>query len=153
MSHVTMRRWQFWAGLVANFLTAVGCVAFIVYAMGIRSELRVQNAVLDAMWHSGSAVVVVDDGGLIEGWSKGAETLTGWNASEMKGKPLTIIMPPELVKRHLTSFVLAARSGRVKVASLECDVLTKGEVKVPTIIVIRSMPKGRFIGVIDRKTS
>ena len=45
----------------------------------------------------GDAIIQVDDQGNIENWNKGAETIFGYAADEIIGKPKSILVPKALI--------------------------------------------------------
>ncbi|WP_432416782.1 ATP-binding protein [Rhizobium leguminosarum] len=49
--------------------------------------------ILDSAVDTG--IIMLDPGGIVAGWSKGAERLLGWSQDEMLGKTLIGIFPPE----------------------------------------------------------
>jgi PAS domain S-box-containing protein len=57
------------------------------------------------------AVVIVDDEGVIHTWSQGAESLFGYEASEVLGQKLDLMIPEEYRERHWAGFFAAMKTG------------------------------------------
>ena len=53
------------------------------------------------------AIITVDNDGLVESWSPGAEAVCGWTAEEMLGKPIAITFTPEDRAREVPERELA----------------------------------------------
>jgi PAS domain S-box-containing protein len=58
------------------------------------------------------AIIYADAEGLIAFWNKGAERIFGFSDAEALGKPLDIIIPESLRKRHWSGFEQTVRSGK-----------------------------------------
>ena len=67
------------------------------------------------------AIIYADAQGLIAFWNKGAERIFGFSDAEALGKPLDIIIPESLRKRHSSGFEQTVRSGKSRFG--EGDVL------------------------------
>ncbi|MGH7970632.1 MAG: sensor histidine kinase, partial [Limisphaerales bacterium] len=76
-----------------------------------RNEIAAQRlaAIVE---HSDDAIVSKDLNGIISSWNKGAERLFGYAAQEVIGKPITILVPPELADQE-TEILERVRSERV----------------------------------------
>jgi PAS domain S-box-containing protein len=59
----------------------------------------------------GHAIVIADAQGVIQLWSRGAETLFGHSARDIVGQPLEHIVPDEFREAHRLCFVRAMESG------------------------------------------
>jgi len=44
---------------------------------------------------AGEAIITIDDGDVIRSWNRAAETLFGYTAAEVVGRPLAVLLPPE----------------------------------------------------------
>jgi two-component system cell cycle sensor histidine kinase/response regulator CckA len=60
----------------------------------------------------GEAIISANTTGLITSWNRSAETLFQWSASEVLGKPLTILIPPDRLD-HVPPFFEVLRRGEV----------------------------------------
>lgn len=58
------------------------------------------------------AIIYADAEGLIRFWNKGAERIFGFSPAEALGKPLDIIIPEGLRKRHWIGYRETVRSGK-----------------------------------------
>ena len=58
------------------------------------------------------AIIYADAKGLIAFWNKGAERIFGFSDAEALGKPLDIIIPESLRKRHRSGFEQTVHSGK-----------------------------------------
>jgi PAS domain S-box-containing protein len=61
---------------------------------------------------SSEAIISANTDGVITSWNRSAETLFQWSASEVLGKPLTILIPPNRLEQ-IPSFLEALRRGDV----------------------------------------
>lgn len=59
----------------------------------------------------GHAIVIADAQGVIQLWSRGAETLFGHVARDVVGQPLECIVPDEYREAHRQCFARAMESG------------------------------------------
>lgn len=59
------------------------------------------------------AIVVVDNGGVITAWNPAAEKLFGYPADAAVGQPLTLIIPPKHLLRHINGFHKAMDAARL----------------------------------------
>lgn len=66
-----------------------------------QAERAIYSRVSDLIVHSDQiAVIFADSQGVVSAISPGAEVLSGWDARELIGKPISVIMPPEVRARH-----------------------------------------------------
>jgi PAS domain S-box-containing protein len=63
------------------------------------------------------AIIYADAEGQIGFWNKGAERIFGFSVDEAIGKPLDIIIPERLRKRHWSGYREAVRSGKSRYAA------------------------------------
>ncbi len=59
-----------------------------------RSEAA-ERLLLAIMRSSNDAIISCDTNGLVTSWNPGAETIFGYSASEITGKPIALLFPPE----------------------------------------------------------
>jgi PAS domain S-box-containing protein len=63
------------------------------------------------------AVIYADTGGMIRFWNRGAERIFGFEAGEVYGRSLDIIIPENLRKRHWDAYAETMRTGRTRYGS------------------------------------
>lgn len=73
----------------------VGAVNMLIDISDRQRAERVERRLAAIVESSDDAIVSKDLNGVIETWNKGAERLFGYLASEVIGKPITIIIPPD----------------------------------------------------------
>jgi len=95
-------------------------------AFGELAAIALQNSrALESLEHSeerfrsvvetaSDAIINIDSQGIITFWNKAAETIFGFSADEMLGKPLTAIMPERFRQAHKTGVKRLASSGKSK---------------------------------------
>src|ERR1051326_4238525 len=78
----------------------------------VETDLPVLQQMIDSL--TDYAVIRLDTDGLVQSWHPGAERLTGYQASEIVGHPVTILLPEEDARSGATAAELAAaaRDGR-----------------------------------------
>ena len=77
----------------------------------MESEIRFQAVFQTAI----DAIVIADHNGRIMSWNKSAESMFGYTAEEMFGKPLTLIMPDRYREAHTEGMKRLQRTGEVRV--------------------------------------
>jgi PAS domain S-box-containing protein len=98
------------------------------------------------------AIIYADAEGLIAFWNKGAERIFGFSDAEALGKPLDIIIPESLRKRHLSGFEQTVRSGKSRYGAgdvLAVPALRKDGTRISvefTILPFRDR-SGRTLGI------
>jgi PAS domain S-box-containing protein len=98
------------------------------------------------------AIVYADDEGRIAFWNKGAERIFGFSALEAMGKPLNIIIPENLRKRHWDGYANTVRTGQTRYDAgdvLAVPALRKDGVRISvefTILPFRDRV-GRILGI------
>ena len=89
--------WLEWAAVVMPGDPVMYCVARDITQRRVAEE---NQAFLAAMVQaSHDAILGVDPGGTIRAWNAGAEELYGYTAAEAIGRPVTLIVPPELQEK------------------------------------------------------
>lgn len=131
--------WLFSLGIL------VALLAEVHFMQKSRDDER-ENAVVlaEAMAATGTAMVVIDQDGVVQMWSKGATKLFGYTADEMRGRDLHRLMPAESFTKHSTAIKNAAESGKLEtpILRIHCNVVAKDGGTVPVQIAVRMIPKG-----------
>jgi len=66
------------------------------------AALRQSEERFRAVTHSANdAIITADAAGNIVGWNQGAERIFGYTEAEIRGQPLTLLVPPQYGDRHL----------------------------------------------------
>lgn len=86
----------------------------------IRSKDQYLLTVLDG---SADAILSVDANHIIKSWNKGAEIIFGFTKEEAIGRPLTFLIPPDLMREHEAISKRVVEKGRV--GSYETKRLTR----------------------------
>ncbi len=84
----------------------VGQMAIIVERSRLQDVLRERTEYLEnILQNTVDAIIVEDREGRIRTWNEGARRIYGWSAEEVVGRPLEVIVPPELqASGELTRF-------------------------------------------------
>ena len=88
------------------------------------------QAIVDS---SEDAIISKDLNGIITSWNKGAERLFGYTADEAIGQPVTMLMPPDRVKKE-TGILVDCRRVTIttRVASLGCALYCRSDSSLRT---------------------
>ncbi|MBF0316973.1 MAG: PAS domain S-box protein [Nitrospirae bacterium] len=93
--HVRDKSEEEFLSIVANTIAGV-----IVRKM-VQEDLRDQEELLRSVVQSTKdAIVTIDGSGKVLFWNRGAEGIFGYTEAEVKGQPLTIIIPERFVEAH-----------------------------------------------------
>ena len=98
------------------------------------------------------AIIYADAEGRIAFWNKGAERLFGFTSPEAIGKPLDIIIPENLRKRHWDGYGETVRTGKTRYGAgdlLAVPALRKDGTRISvefTILPFRDR-RGRILGI------
>jgi PAS domain S-box-containing protein len=133
----------------APLQTADGCVQLAV-SLDITSRkeaeqvLRRLAAIVES---SGDAIVSNDLNGIVSSWNPACEKMFGYSADEMIGRPVTVIIPPEL--QETESQILETIRGGERIEHLETVRLTKNGERIDVSLTISPVrdETGRVIGV------
>jgi PAS domain S-box-containing protein len=95
---------------------------------------------------SDDAIISKDINGIIQTWNKGAERLFGYDAKEVIGKPITILIPPD--RRHDEPAILDRIRRGEHIAHFETVRLRKDGSPIDISLTISPLksPEGHIIG-------
>jgi PAS domain S-box-containing protein len=83
---------------------------------GAEEALRESEARFRSVFESASdAIVLADQRGTILSWNHGAQAMFGYDASEIVGKPLSVLMPERYRERHQEGLERLRRGGEPRV--------------------------------------
>lgn len=104
---------------------------------------------------SSDAIIIVDDGQAIVTFNRGAETIFGWQASEIIGKQLNVLIPERFHTahlRHVQSFASAPEAARRMGERRQVFGLRRDGSEFPADASIArvDMPTGRLFSVVLR---
>ncbi|HJU06598.1 MAG TPA: PAS domain S-box protein [Nitrospiraceae bacterium] len=139
--------------------------AVLSRAVGVRALSKKAETVETALSESeerfrsivqstGDAIILADDAGHIEFWNKAAHTMFGYEQDEVKGRPLTMIMPERFRRAHEKGLdqVRAAGHTRLMGRTLEFFGLRRDGSEFPLELSLATWKthQGRFYGGIIR---
>jgi PAS domain S-box-containing protein len=95
---------------------------------------------------SGDAIFTKDLDGVIQSWNRSAERLFGYSPDEIIGKPITLLLPPELA--HQETEILARLRAGQPLERLETVRVAKNGRRIPVLISVSPLKDGdgRVIG-------
>jgi PAS domain S-box-containing protein len=127
-------------------------------AVAAEEQMSKQVELLRALTEdSKRSVASVDLNGNVYTWSQNAEDVFEWEASEIIGKPIVILMRPENRGKHLKAFEAAKRMPLkdAKTVRLECDAITKSGKNRKVFITTFWVPDEKMgkvaMAIFDRK--
>jgi len=108
----------------------------------MESEIRFQAVFQTAT----DAIVLADHNGRIMSWNKSAESMFGYTAEEMFGKPLTLIMPERYRKAHTEGMKRLQTTGEARVIGkiLPLHGLRKNGQEFPIELSLNSWTTGKY---------
>lgn len=132
-SQKTMRWLYFSRGVFVSLVLMVWA-AWTVYNYREYYEDQLEATKLrfrDIIEHSAEAIISLDNDGVITSWNRGAEDIFGWHRDDIIGKPITKIVPAELVKKQELECIDFGMKYKGSVQNYETERLTKsGEKKL-----------------------
>jgi|GEM_PF-1903561 len=123
-----------------------------------KAELELKKSeeqMLSIFNNSISAVIMMDEEGLITNWNPKAEEIFGWKKEEVLQKQMHhFIMPKEHVNRHLKGMETYKRTGKGPIinTNIEIDAITKSKKKIDItlgVTTVRIKGKDFFISFIN----
>ncbi len=135
-------------------LFALGCVWICTYlvitTLRTRQEERAQQEELQALFHNASnAILITDDQGRIVRLNPAAETLFGYTALELLGRPIEVLIPKRFARvheRHRTDYYLRPRA-RPMGTGIDLYALRKDGTELPVEVSLSPFrtEKGNFV--------
>ena len=118
------------------------------------SEIRKRSILKTVL----SGIITIDAGRRIETFNPAAETIFGYTASEVKGKPVTLLMPPDIAARHDDYIDRYRKTGERRIIGIGGREVTgrrKDGSCFPLELAVADMGHDLFVGVLtditDRK--
>jgi PAS domain S-box-containing protein len=100
------------------------------------------------------AIIVADGDGRIRSWNKAAESMFGWDFSEIRGLPLTALIPDRLRDQHEAGIARVRDSGKTRLAGrvLQVTAVRRDGAEIEVELTITSwhtkLGEQRFTGVL-----
>lgn len=127
-------RWLYFSRGVFVSLILMVWAAWTVYNYREYYEEQLEATKLrysDIIEHSAEAIISLDNDGIITSWNRGAEDIFGWHRDEIIGKPITKIVPGELLDDQELERIDSGMKEKGAVKNHETERLTKnGERKL-----------------------
>ncbi|MDZ7772751.1 MAG: PAS domain S-box protein [Balneolaceae bacterium] len=96
-------RWLYFSRGVVASLTLMVWAAWTVYSYRELYEEELastESRYRDIIEHSADAILSLDDDGRINSWNQGAREIFGWTREEMIGRPVTTMVPEDLIEKR-----------------------------------------------------
>jgi PAS domain S-box-containing protein len=142
--HWILGRWQVLSDKSGQPIRTTG----VNFDITSRKEAeQVQRRLAAIVESSGDAIVSNDLNGIVSSWNPACEKMFGYSADEMVGRPVTVIIPPEL--QETESQILETIRGGGRIEHLETVRLTKNGERIDVSLTISPVrdETGRVIGV------
>lgn len=126
-SQETMRWLYFSRGVIVALVLMVWA-AWTVYNYREYYEDQLEATKMrysDIIEHSAEAIISLDNNSIITSWNRGAEDIFGWNREEIIGKPITKIVPDELIEKKELECIEAGMQYKGSVQNYETERLSK----------------------------
>ncbi|WP_243371649.1 PAS domain S-box protein [Geotalea sp. SG265] len=141
---------RYWlTGFYPVFASAKEPIAVGAYVVEITERKRAEEAMsrLAAIVRAAEDAVFSEDlNGIVQTWNRGAEKLFGYSAEEMIGKPISLVIPPELTS-ELKEMTRKTKQGLQD--HYETVRLTKGGKRIFVFLTMSPMrdAAGQIVGV------
>jgi len=127
----------------------VGVVHDLTEIRRLEDELNAKNRFMaNILQDSADAIITMDPNEIITSWNRGADSIFGYSASEVVGKPIHILVPPDLRdSRELEKLQERMRS-QGAVRSFQTERITKDGRRIQVIFTRTAIrdDSGRVIG-------
>ena len=123
----TLRWLYFSRGVLVSLLLMVWA-AWTVYSYREYYEEQLEATKLrysDIIEHSAEAIISLDNDGVITSWNRGAEEIFEWPREEIIGKPITTIVPEDLIEMQELECIDFGMKYKGSVRNYETERLTK----------------------------
>lgn len=103
-----------------------------------------------------SGIITIDADRCIDTFNPAAEKIFGYSASEVTGKPVTILMPPDIAARHdsfIDHYRKTAKKQVIGVDGREVTGLRKDGENFPLELAVAEMGRDQFVGVLTDITA
>jgi PAS domain S-box-containing protein len=135
----------------------VGLVGFAVGMAGLvreqrRGDVEVEPVrLVDRLGNIPAAVIVCDRDSRIITAAGTPQSILGWTAHALIGRPVSVIIPEQARAAHFQGLARFADTGQPTVAGqvLLLDALHRDDRHVPVSLVVVGLPGQRFLGVIQ----
>lgn len=133
-SSPAIMRWYYFSRGVLVALLLMVWAAWTVYNYREYYEDQLEATKLrysDIIEHSADAIISLNNDRIITSWNRGAEEMLGWERDEIIGKPITHIIPDELIEQQELECIEFGMKYKGHVRNYETERLTKkGEKKL-----------------------
>jgi PAS domain S-box-containing protein len=127
------------------------------FAQGQKEKAEEQERYLATITNDlTDAILTLDQDDIVRSWNRGAEATFGYQAEEIVGKPLALLVPPHLISSGEVEFIhqrvrergslrdyeteLITKAGKTVLVSLTCTLLDKGAGKaIDSSVIIRDI--------------
>lgn len=107
---VAEMRWLYLSrGVISSFLLMTWAAWTVYQYRGIYKErlISIEERYSDIIENSADAIITINNDNVIRTWNNGAELIFGWQKDEIIGKPITVLVPQDLLDmnelRHIES--------------------------------------------------
>ena len=121
-------RWLYFSRGVLVSLGLMVWAAWTVYNYREYYEEQLEATKLrysDIIEHSAEAIISLDNDGVITSWNRGAEEIFEWPRKEIIGKPITTIVPDDLIEMQEMECINFGMKYKGSVRNYETERLTK----------------------------
>ncbi len=134
---------------LGNLTGTIGAAHDLTEIRRLEDELAGKNRFMaNILRDSADAIMTMDPGGIVTSWNKGAESIFGYLESEMIGRPIDILVPPEL--REARELESISRNFRAKgaVRSHQTERITKDGRRIQVIFTRTAIrnDSGKIVG-------
>lgn len=103
-------------------------------------RLTIERAVIRELHdNSNYSVAILDHEGRVVKWNAAMESLSGYTESEMLGRTLEHLMPPEQAKRHNEALMhsMEDEQSQTELRRVQCNLVKKDGTSIPVEVTVR----------------